>query len=71
MCRSPTHSGTHRAVLAAESFGRPGAGGRLAFARPEKGYAVAYACNNLVWDGQSRDPRWIGWLSALREIAPD
>ena len=44
---------------------------RLAFAHPEKGYAVAYACNNLVWDGQSPDPRWIGWLSALREIAPD
>lgn len=58
-------------MLGPGSFGHPGAGGRLAFAHPEKGYAVAYACNNLVWDGQSPDPRWIGWLSALREIAPD
>jgi CubicO group peptidase (beta-lactamase class C family) len=58
-------------MLGPDSFGHPGAGGRLAFAHPEKGYAVAYACNNLVWDGQSPDPRWIGWLSAPREIAPD
>jgi hypothetical protein len=58
-------------MLGPGSFGHPGAGGRLAFAHPEKGYAVAYACNNLVWDGQSPDPRWTGWLSALREIAPD
>jgi len=58
-------------MLGAGSFGHPGAGGRLAFAHPEKGYAVGYACNNLVWDGQTPDPRWTGWLSALREIAPD
>jgi CubicO group peptidase (beta-lactamase class C family) len=49
------------------SFGHPGAGGRYAFACPENGYAAAYVCNNLVWDGVNPDPRW-GWNRALTKI---
>lgn len=54
-------------MLGEGSFGHPGAGGRLAFAHPESGYAVGYACNNLVWDGQNPDPRWT-WMTALNEV---
>jgi CubicO group peptidase (beta-lactamase class C family) len=54
-------------MLGAGSFGHPGAGGRLAFAHPEKGYAAGYACNNLVWDGVNADPRW-AWMQALNEV---
>lgn len=56
-------------MLGEGSFGHPGAGGRYGFAHPEKGFAVGYVCNNLVWDGQNPDPRWVGWNAALREIA--
>jgi len=49
------------------SFGHPGAGGRYAFACPENGYAAAYVCNNLVWDGVNPDPRW-SWNRALTRI---
>jgi CubicO group peptidase (beta-lactamase class C family) len=49
------------------SFGHPGAGGRYGFANPENGYAAAYVCNNLVWDGVNPDPRW-SWNSALNQI---
>jgi CubicO group peptidase (beta-lactamase class C family) len=49
------------------SFGHAGAGGRMAFAHPELGVAVAYVCNNMVWDGLlGPDKRWIGWTAALR-----
>jgi CubicO group peptidase (beta-lactamase class C family) len=51
------------------SLGHPGAGGRLAYAHPEKAMAVAYACNNLYWNGQTTDPRWAPWMSALAELA--
>ncbi|MGA7872374.1 MAG: serine hydrolase domain-containing protein [Candidatus Binatus sp.] len=55
-------------MLGAGSFGHGGAGGRMAFAHPESGTAVAYVCNNMVWDGISGpDPRWIGWTKALRD----
>jgi CubicO group peptidase (beta-lactamase class C family) len=54
-------------MLGAGSFGHPGAGGRLAFAHPEKGLAVGYACSNLVWDGQNPDPRW-GFMAALNAV---
>lgn len=48
------------------SFGHAGAGGRMAFAHPELGIAVAYVCNNMVWDGLSGpDKRWTGWTAAL------
>ncbi len=51
------------------SFGHPGAGGRVAYAHPEKGMAAAYVCNNLFWNGQTADPRWVGWSDALQRIA--
>jgi len=54
-------------MLGEGSFGHPGAGGRLAFAHPELGVAVGYACNNLVWDGNTPDPRW-RWSDALRTV---
>jgi hypothetical protein len=53
-------------MLGPRSFGHPGAGGRLGYADPEAGVAVAYACNNMLWDGVSPDPRW-AWNEALRE----
>ena len=53
-------------MLGEGSFGHPGAGGRLAFAHPGLGVAAAYACNNLLWDGFTADPRWL-WNDALRE----
>ena len=56
-------------MLGEGSFGHPGAGGRIAFADPESGFAVGYACNGMLWDGRNPDPRWVGWMSALREIA--
>lgn len=56
-------------MLGDGSFGHPGAGGRIAFADPESGFAVAYACNGMLWDGRNPDPRWAGWMGALREIA--
>jgi CubicO group peptidase (beta-lactamase class C family) len=50
------------------SFGHAGAGGRMAFAHPELGVAVAYVCNNMLWDGLSGpDQRWVGWTAALRD----
>jgi CubicO group peptidase (beta-lactamase class C family) len=54
-------------MAGAGSFGHPGAGGRYAFANPDNGYAAAYVCNNLVWDGVNPDPRW-SWNSALNKI---
>ncbi len=54
-------------MLGEGSFGHPGAGGRVGFADPETGFAAAYACNALVWDGITPDPRWT-WCDALREI---
>jgi CubicO group peptidase (beta-lactamase class C family) len=56
----------HISLLGWGSFGHPGAGGRLAFADPESGCAVGYACNGMLWDGRTRDPRW-AWLPALVE----
>jgi CubicO group peptidase (beta-lactamase class C family) len=55
-------------MLGPSAFGHPGAGGRLAYADPESGCAVAYVCNNLVWDGQNADPRWLPWSNALQAI---
>ena len=49
------------------SFGHPGAGGRIAFANPDNGVAVSYACSAMLWDGRNPDPRWVGWNQALLE----
>jgi len=57
-------------MLGEGSFGHAGAGGRLGFADPESGFAVAYLCNNMAWDPNAGpDPRWMPWLNALAEIA--
>ena len=57
-------------MLGEGSFGHTGAGGRLGFAHPESGIAVGYICNNMSWDPMSGpDPRWVPWLTALKEIA--
>jgi CubicO group peptidase (beta-lactamase class C family) len=54
-------------MLGPGSFGHAGAGGRMAFAHPELGVAVAYVCNNMLWDGLTApDQRWVGWTAALR-----
>jgi CubicO group peptidase (beta-lactamase class C family) len=55
-------------MLGDKSFGHAGAGGRLAFAHPESGTAVAYVCNSMLWDGFSGpDQRWVGWTKALSD----
>jgi CubicO group peptidase (beta-lactamase class C family) len=57
-------------MLGETSFGHDGAGGRVGFADPESGFAVAYLCNNMSWDALAGpDPRWMPWLTALSDIA--
>lgn len=56
-------------MLGPDGFGHPGAGGRFGFADPSSGLAVGYACNGMLWDGRHPDPRWIGWMQALADIA--
>jgi CubicO group peptidase (beta-lactamase class C family) len=57
-------------MLGEGSFGHAGAGGRLGFAHPESGIAVAYVSSRMDWDGISGpDARWVPWLAALTEIA--
>ncbi|MGH6993176.1 MAG: serine hydrolase domain-containing protein [Caulobacteraceae bacterium] len=53
-------------MLGPGSFGHAGAGGRWGFAHPESGTAVGYACNTMLQSPAEPDPRWRGWLSALR-----
>jgi CubicO group peptidase (beta-lactamase class C family) len=54
-------------MLGPGSFGHAGAGGRWAFAHPETGIAVGYMCNTMLQSTSGPDPRWVGWLGALRE----
>jgi len=54
-------------MMSPASFGHPGAGGRVAYGDPETGIAAAYACNSLIWDGLTVDPRW-SWNQVLRDI---
>jgi CubicO group peptidase (beta-lactamase class C family) len=54
-------------MLGPGSFGHDGAGGRLGFAHPEYGIAAGFACNSMLWDNFSPDPRW-AWSNALLEI---
>jgi CubicO group peptidase (beta-lactamase class C family) len=54
-------------MLGPGSFGHAGAGGRWAFAHPESGVAVGYACNTMIESAPNPDPRWVGWLGALRD----
>jgi CubicO group peptidase (beta-lactamase class C family) len=54
-------------MLGRGSFGQPGMGGRIGFAHPESGTAVAYVCNNTTWNAYAGpDPRWVPWLDALK-----
>jgi len=50
------------------SFGHAGAGGRMGFANPEKGIAVGYVCNNMMWNNFDPDPRWVPWTNALHAV---
>jgi len=53
-------------MLGEGSFGHTGAGGRLAFAHPERGIAFAFTCDTMLWNGLSGpDPRWTPLLNAL------
>jgi CubicO group peptidase (beta-lactamase class C family) len=54
-------------MLGSGSFGHAGAGGRLAFALPEKQIAVAYVCTSLMPDGGNTDARWLPWTRALEQ----
>ncbi|WP_329238173.1 beta-lactamase family protein [Actinoallomurus sp. NBC_01490] len=59
---------SHLPMLGTGSFGHAGAGGRLAFAQPRTGTAVAYTCTNLAWNpAAGPDPRWVPWTAALRD----
>ena len=52
-------------MLGPGSFGHAGAGGRMGFAHPESGAAVAYVCNTMLNNPAGPDPRWVGWTAAL------
>jgi CubicO group peptidase (beta-lactamase class C family) len=54
-------------MLGPGSFGHAGAGGRMGFAHPESGTAVAYVCNTMLNSPTGPDPRWTGWTAALHE----
>ncbi|WP_330181597.1 beta-lactamase family protein [Nocardia sp. NBC_01503] len=55
-------------MLGEGSFGHLGTGGRLAFAHPESGLAVAYSCTDMTGtDTVGPDRRWLPWLAALHE----
>ncbi len=54
-------------MLGPGSFGHAGAGGRWGFAHPESGVAVGYVCNAMIESPTAPDPRWVGWLGALKE----
>ena len=54
-------------MLGPGSFGHAGAGGRMGFAHPESGIAVAYVCNTMLDSPTGPDPRWVGWTAALHE----
>lgn len=46
-------------MLGPGCFGCTGAGGRLAFACPERGVAFAFTCDTMLWNGlDAPDPRW-------------
>jgi len=51
-------------MLGEGSFGHAGAGGHMGFAHAESGFAVANVCNNMRWDSQASDPRWVGCTQA-------
>jgi CubicO group peptidase (beta-lactamase class C family) len=60
-------------MLGPGCFGGTGAGGRLAFAYPERGVAFAFTCDTMLWNGlDDPDPRWTPLLTAIsRTLALD
>lgn len=53
-------------MLGPGCFGCTGAGGRLAFADPERGVAFAFTCDTMLWNGlDAPDPRWAPLLTEL------
>ncbi|WP_084654113.1 serine hydrolase domain-containing protein [Nocardia altamirensis] len=55
-------------MLGAGSFGSVGTGGRITYAHPESGVAVAYTCTNMGADTiVGPDPRWLPWTEALHQ----
>ncbi|WP_306796104.1 serine hydrolase domain-containing protein [Nocardia sp. XZ_19_369] len=60
--------GPAHAMLGPGSFGHNGTGGRIAFAHPESGIALAFTCTHMIWDDvPGPDPRWLPWIAALHE----
>jgi len=51
-------------MLGEGSFGHAGAGGRIGFAHPESGTAVAYVANTMLSGPVGPDPRWT-WMGEL------
>jgi CubicO group peptidase (beta-lactamase class C family) len=58
-------------MIGPTSFGHVGSGGRLAFADLDSGLAVAYICNNPLWNSIQPDRRWVPWLHVLRKLPRD
>jgi CubicO group peptidase (beta-lactamase class C family) len=55
-------------MLGDGSFGTTGAGGRLAFAHPERRAAFAFTCDTMLWNGLTEpDPRWPPLLTQISE----
>jgi len=54
-------------MLGEGSFGHAGAGGRIGFAHPESGTAVAYVANTMLAGPVGPDPRWT-WMGELAKV---
>lgn len=54
-------------MLGPGAFGHAGAGGRIGFAHPESGVAVAYVANTMLTVPAGPDPRWT-WTEELRKV---
>ena len=53
-------------MLGPGCFGCTGAGGRLAFAYPERAVAFAFTCDTMLWNGlDAPDPRWTPLLTEI------
>lgn len=53
-------------MLGPGSFGCTGAGGRLAFAYPERTVAFAFTCDTMLWNGlDAPDLRWTPLLTEI------
>jgi CubicO group peptidase (beta-lactamase class C family) len=53
-------------MLGPGCFGCTGAGGRLAFAYPERTVAFAFTCDTMLWNGlDAPDPRWAPLLTEI------